>query len=278
MSDKNAFANYLPITIVSLLFLSQIVFGVYLLSWVSQNEILAYFGVIFYIFAGVFFGMLPVFEFRKRGGVRKGQSYIHTTKLVDTGIYSIVRHPQYVTFFLWAISGMLLFQHWIIILLGIPIFPLTYIDLVKADEDAIEKFGDAYKAYTEKVPRANFFLGLFRLSRRRRKGPGRTHEEIPRDLYSEINRDSSRKLLVKYTREAFKLLPRLDKSRILDVGCGSGIPTIELAKLSKGNLVGIDIDQVYTPIPRFVLSSTMVKCETVARANFLLGLPRRDDS
>jgi protein-S-isoprenylcysteine O-methyltransferase Ste14 len=113
--------------------------------------------------------MLPVLEFRKKGGVSKGQSYIHTTKLVDTGIYSVVRHPQYVTFMMWAIAGMLLFQHWIIILLGVPVFPLTYIDLIKADKDAIEKFGDGYKAYMKKVPRANFMLGLLRLIQKRRK-------------------------------------------------------------------------------------------------------------
>jgi hypothetical protein len=58
---------------------------------------------------------------------------------------------------------------WIIILLGVPVFPLTYIDLIKADKDAIEKFGDGYKAYMKKVPRANFMLGLLRLIQKRRK-------------------------------------------------------------------------------------------------------------
>jgi protein-S-isoprenylcysteine O-methyltransferase Ste14 len=170
MSDKKpSLMGYIPSAFASLLFLSQIVVGVYLLSWVSQNEVLAYFGVGLYVFSGIFFGMLPVFEFRKKGGVRKGQSYTQTTKLVDSGIYSVVRHPQYVTFILFAISGVLLFQHWIVILLGVPIIPLTYIDLIKADKDAIEKFGDEYKAYMKKVPRANFVLGLLRLSQKRQK-------------------------------------------------------------------------------------------------------------
>jgi len=39
------------------------------------------------------------------------------------------------------------------------------------------------------------------------------------------------------------LLPELDKPHILDVGCGLGVPTIELAKLSEGEVVGLDIDQ-----------------------------------
>ena len=48
---------------------------------------------------------------------------------------------------------------------------------------------------------------------------------------------------LKYTRKAFLRLPRLERPRILDVGCGSGVPTLELAKLSDGEVIGIDIDQ-----------------------------------
>jgi protein-S-isoprenylcysteine O-methyltransferase Ste14 len=158
-----------PVTLATILFIAQIAVGIYLLSGVSQIEILAYAGVGLYVFSGLVFGGLPVFEFRRKGGVKKGESYIRTTKLVDTGIYSVVRHPQYVTFMLWAIAGMLLFQHWIVVLLGVPVFPLTYIDLIKADKDATQKFGDEYRAYMERVPRANFMLGILRNLRQKRK-------------------------------------------------------------------------------------------------------------
>ncbi len=170
MTKKSfSWIDFVPVTFVSILFISQIIVGIYLLSDVSQIEILAYVGVGLYVFAGIVFGWLPVIEFRKKGRVRKGRSYIHTTKLVDTGIYSVVRHPQFVTFILWAIAGMLLFQHWIIIILGIPIIPLTYIDLIRADKASIEKFGDDYKTYMKKVPRANFLLGIIRLLQRRKR-------------------------------------------------------------------------------------------------------------
>jgi len=56
-------------------------------------------------------------------------------------------------------------------------------------------------------------------------------------------KDRVRKRLLKYTRQAFRMLPQLDKPRILDIGCGSGVPTMELARLSNGEIIGMDIDQ-----------------------------------
>jgi protein-S-isoprenylcysteine O-methyltransferase Ste14 len=166
---KITWKEVIPSTLTTILFISQIIFGIYLLSDVSQIKIIAYIGVGLYIFSGLVFGMIPVFEFSKKGGVTKGKSYIHTTKIVDTGIYSIVRHPQYITWMWWSIAGMFIFQHWIVIILGIPIIPLTYIDLLNADKDGIRKFGDDYKRYMQRVPRANFLIGIIWFLRRKNK-------------------------------------------------------------------------------------------------------------
>ena len=70
-----------------------------------------------------------------------------------------------------------------------------------------------------------------------------------REAQFQIKKDLVRKRLVKYTTKAFRMLPKLDKPRILDVGCGSGIPTMELARLSNGEIIGIDINQ--TVLDRF---------------------------
>jgi ubiquinone/menaquinone biosynthesis C-methylase UbiE len=59
-----------------------------------------------------------------------------------------------------------------------------------------------------------------------------------------MDRDIVRRRLLKYTRRAFMVLPKLDKPRILDIGCGSGVPTMELARLGQGEVIGIDIDQL----------------------------------
>jgi len=59
----------------------------------------------------------------------------------------------------------------------------------------------------------------------------------------QMDRDIVRSRLLKYTRKAFRMLPKLDRPRILDIGCGSGVPTMELARLGQGEVIGIDIDQ-----------------------------------
>ncbi len=62
-------------------------------------------------------------------------------------------------------------------------------------------------------------------------------------VIDEIDKDSIRAGLNKFTRRAFNTLPRLNNPRILDIGCGSGVPTIELARLSNGEIIGLDNDQ-----------------------------------
>jgi len=64
------------------------------------------------------------------------------------------------------------------------------------------------------------------------------------DISSEVRRDYFRSKLLRYTRKAFKALPEMENPIILDIGCGTGVVTLELARLSGGRVVGIDTDQV----------------------------------
>ncbi len=63
------------------------------------------------------------------------------------------------------------------------------------------------------------------------------------DILKELNPERMREVFLKYTRKAFEMLPKMENAYILDIGCGSGIATIELAKLSDGEIIGIDINQ-----------------------------------
>ncbi|MFX1479726.1 MAG: class I SAM-dependent methyltransferase [Promethearchaeota archaeon] len=63
------------------------------------------------------------------------------------------------------------------------------------------------------------------------------------EILRELDPEGLRSVFLKYTRKAYESIPERDQPRILDIGCGTGIPTLELAKLSDGEIIGIDIDQ-----------------------------------
>ncbi len=113
--------------------------------------------------AGIF-GQLPILTFSRKGGVPKGESYVKTTLLVDTGLYAIVRHPQQGTAWLLINLGVFLIAwHWTSAVLGLTSMGVVYADTLRADQECVEKFGDAYKRYMELVPRVNFVVGILRL-------------------------------------------------------------------------------------------------------------------
>ncbi len=160
MPDQNfSWKDTIPSVIAGFFFLFQMIYGFFYASH-DRVKILSYVGIGLFLLSGVF-GMVPVISFPKKGGVARGKSFIHTTKIVTTGFYAIVRHPQYSAFILWAIAAMCLFQDWIVILLGIPVIVLTYFDMIREDERNIQKFGDSYRQYMKNVPRANVLMGLF---------------------------------------------------------------------------------------------------------------------
>ena len=114
------------------------------------------------------FGWLPILALKRKGGVSKGDSYVKTTVLVDTGLYSIVRHPQYTAGLLWSLALILISQTWIVAVIGAVVIALLYVDILIADKHELEKFGDDYRRYMRSVPRINFLLGIWRLLRRRK--------------------------------------------------------------------------------------------------------------
>ena len=67
------------------------------------------------------------------------------------------------------VGVMLIAQHWTSVVLGLASMGLAYLDTFKADQNCIEKFGDAYRRYRERVPRVNFIAGIARWIRRRQK-------------------------------------------------------------------------------------------------------------
>lgn len=58
-----------------------------------------------------------------------------------------------------------------------------------------------------------------------------------------IDTDKYRENFRPYIVKALKLICEIDNPDVLDVGCGTGVPSIILAELTNGNITGVDIDK-----------------------------------
>ena len=119
---------------------------------------------------GIVLIFLPRFVFRSKGRPEEGKDWTETTIVVDTGIYSVVRHPLYLGWLLMYVALILLSQHWLTVIIGIPGMVCVYLISRQEDQHLIEKFGDDYKHYMQKVPRMNLLVGIIRLVRWRDRG------------------------------------------------------------------------------------------------------------
>jgi protein-S-isoprenylcysteine O-methyltransferase Ste14 len=111
--------------------------------------------------------MAPIILFPRKGNVPRGKSFVSTTSLVDTGIYAVVRHPQYTGgIFAIFITTLLLYPHWLFALLGVMGAILIYLGTIEEDKRLMGKFGEDYVSYMKRVPRMNIFFGVVRVLRR----------------------------------------------------------------------------------------------------------------
>ena len=158
-------------TVAIPLFLLQIIGGVIyglLFGPYFKLEILFYLGwIVLAIALPLFFSLIMYFQ--KSGKPQKGKSLMDTTVLVDTGTYAIVRHPYMLGSILLISASILISQHWLAAIIGVPMLVWAYLEAVVEEKGLIIKFGDDYRRYMQKVPRMNFLLGIIRLIRRRQK-------------------------------------------------------------------------------------------------------------
>jgi len=112
-------------------------------------------------------GWVPMLVLRSRGGVAKGKSYVHTTRLVTSGPYAFVRHPQFVGADLLAVAVVCITQHWAALLVSAIGIAANRWSMRAADRDLMAKFGQPYREYMARVPRASLLVGSSRWARRR---------------------------------------------------------------------------------------------------------------
>jgi protein-S-isoprenylcysteine O-methyltransferase Ste14 len=74
--------------------------------------------------------------------------------LVQTGIYRLVRHPMYSSFFLLGVAQLLLLANWFAGLAGVVGAGVLFAFRVRREEQMmLESFGDAYRSYMTQTKR-----------------------------------------------------------------------------------------------------------------------------
>lgn len=80
--------------------------------------------------------------------------------LVTDGIYRSIRHPMYLSIWLWGIAQSLLLQNWIAGWASLVLFLPMYILRVPREEQLmLEQFGDEYRTYMNRTGRVIPQLG-----------------------------------------------------------------------------------------------------------------------
>ena len=146
--------------LLSVAFIALLITGI-LIQNDDKIMFLYYIGWILWVLACIL-AFSPNFLFKKYGEVTPGKRYVHTTKLVDQGIYSIIRHPQYGGSLYVAFSLILIQQTLVSLILGIVCIITSYLSMVFEEERVILKFGEEYEDYMKQVPRFNLLTGFIR--------------------------------------------------------------------------------------------------------------------
>lgn len=126
------------------------------ITFIPQLDLL---GLLF-LLCGVVLVPVPLLIFPKKGNIKPGESFTNTRKVVNTGIYKVLRHPQYFGWGLVLVGLMLLNQHpltFLVMIIGLILLHLTTLEEEKL---LILRFGNEYQEYMEEVPRWNFVAGL----------------------------------------------------------------------------------------------------------------------
>ena len=74
------------------------------------------------------------------------------SKLLQDGIYRVVRHPRYLSAAIGVIANALIINYEGMYILILCLFPAGYVMLLFEERELVDRFGDAYRKYQREVP------------------------------------------------------------------------------------------------------------------------------
>ena len=109
------------------------IFGINFFLPPTIRELVAV-GWIIFVFGASFF-VLSVITLRRKG----------VSKIVDSGVYSIVRHPMYLGAMMMFLSQIFLGQNWIVVIGGVVAIVCCYLIIISGDDRSITGACDRWK-------------------------------------------------------------------------------------------------------------------------------------
>ncbi len=97
---------------------------------------------------GAWFGI----EGARTTGMEVAETHCKPEKLKTTGVYSVVRHPQYLGWILSHLGLSVFLSAWYSMLFTPILIMLIYLISRKEEDELIREFGEEYSDYQERVP------------------------------------------------------------------------------------------------------------------------------
>jgi protein-S-isoprenylcysteine O-methyltransferase Ste14 len=89
--------------------------------------------------------------------------------VIETGMYAYVRHPEFFSQFFVVFGLVFISQYWVSIVVGAVLIAFLWLAIIDEEKRNKEKFGEAYIAYMQRVPRINLIAGMIRQMRQKRR-------------------------------------------------------------------------------------------------------------
>jgi len=113
------------------------------------------------VLVSIFPYLFALTTLRARGAPEK-KRHLETGRLVISGIYRYVRHPMALAVLILCF-GLMLWRLSIASIIAYVVVTLFYMVIQRREEETlIDKFGDRYRRYRQRVPALNIIRGLIR--------------------------------------------------------------------------------------------------------------------
>lgn len=146
------------------------IWGIFLLLEIFSGEFFRNYNAFFplkilgfsFLLLAIIFIPIPLILFPRKRDEKKHEHFFDVPQVINTGIYGVVRHPQYLGWVFIIIGLFCIRQEFVGAFFGIlGLVFLNYCAILE-ERSLMRKFGEEYKIYRSSVPRWNLILGIYR--------------------------------------------------------------------------------------------------------------------